>query len=750
MRIFAYVRANGSPGALLDRWGRFVAVHRRWVIAIFVVVVAGGAASFPVLESRLSAMDFAISGAESTRAEEIINTQFADSGSEQDLVVFRSDTRTADDPEFRAITDRTLAQLRTVTGVRQIANPFERPDTQISADQRVAVAIVGIDGTMAERATVAADLQKVAARHTTADIEIGATGYSPIQNDAVVTQTADVSRAELIGIPVALAVLLIALGAVVAAVLPVVVALSGMAIATGLMLALSTVTRFDALTVSIATMIGIGVGIDYAMFVVSRFREELAAATAPGGNAPDRNAIAAACGRALATAGANVAASGIIVMISLSSLIVLRAPMFRGIVLGVAVAVTSMLLVGLIALPALLAALGTRVNRGRLPARLFPAELVTAEGHRRGESGWSRWARVVMRRPVRYGTFGIVTLIAAAAPLFAINEGLDMGTSALADMPSGRAAAALDGRFPEGAAAPITVVATGPDGSALSAAARAEVNDYVSRAVSDERIAAILPAEEADGRMVIPIVAAAPFDSADALALVRWLRSEARSVTGADVLVGGSTATFIDLGDEMSNRLPVVIAIVLGVTLMFLVVAFRSIAVPLKAIAMNVLATGAALGITVAVFQWGIGESLLDFESPGFVQVYLPTIVFVVLFGLSMDYEVFLIGRIREYWHATGDNEKSVADGIGHTARPITAAAAIMVVVFASFITAATLELKQVGFALAVAVAIDAIIVRMILVPAFLKLLGRWNWWLPMRPQPAPRTPLAGTPSATS
>lgn len=704
------------------------------VLALFALLVVAGGATFPMLENRLTAIDFAISGAESTRADEVVQQYLGASGAEQDLVVFQSDTRSADDPAFRADADRILADVATIPGVRRVIGPGERPDVQISADRQVAVGIVGIDGSADQRATTATEIQQRLDRSAPTTLSADVTGYSPLQNDAVVTESADVSRAELIGIPVALLVLILALGALAAAVLPVAVALAGMAIATGAMFALSTAIRFDSLTVSIATMIGIGVGIDYAMFIVSRFREELGDA-----RASDRATVDAACGRALATAGATVAASGVIVMISLSSMIVLRAPMFRGIVLGVTIAVTSMLLVGLVALPALLSVLGGAVNRGALPRRFRPAELDRAHP---GRSAWARWSRGVMRRPVLYGSIGIATLAAAATPLLGIAQGLDAGTAALTDMPSGRAAVALEGRFPPGTLAPITIVATGPGGSPMTTADRSAAVDYITRVSADERVAAVLPAEEADGRMAVPVLASAPFDSADALSLVNRLRDEARSAErqgGPTILVGGSTASFIDLGDEMSSRLPVVIGVVLVVTFVFLTFAFRSIVLPLKAIVMNLLATGAALGITVAVFQWGIGESILDFESPGFVQVYLPTIVFVVLFGLSMDYEVFLIGRIREYWLATGDNDESVAAGIGHTARPITAAAAIMVVVFASFVTAATLELKQVGFALAVAVAIDAIIVRMVLVPAFLTLMGHWNWWLPgRRARPTP------------
>jgi RND superfamily putative drug exporter len=224
-------------------------------------------------------------------------------------------------------------------------------------------------------------------------------------------------------------------------------------------------------------------------------------------------------------------------------------------------------------------------------------------------------------------------------------------------------------------------------------------------------------------------------DSPAASALVRRIRSvlaPSVQVEGApQVLVGGATAQFVDLAAETEAKLPLVVGLVLGAAFVFLLVAFRSLLLPLKAVLMNLLATGATVGLVVLVFQHGFGEGLFGFTSPGYIQVYLPLSVFVLLFGLSMDYEVFLVGRMREVWERTGDNRLAVASGLQHTARPITAAAAIMVAVFGSFLTADVLELKQFGFALAIGIAIDATLIRMVLVPALMRCFGHWNWWLP-------------------
>ena len=432
-------------------------------------------------------------------------------------------------------------------------------------------------------------------------------------------------------------------------------------------------------------------------------------------------------------------------MISLASLVVIPAPIFRGIAIGVATAVTAMLVVGLCLLPALLAVLGPRINCGQTPRRWQPAEL-SADLADAARTRWGQWAYRIMKRPALYGSIAVAILLLAALPLTGIRYGLDMGTASLSETPSGRAAATLTTHFPPGALSPVELVATDTSGGPLTDAGHNAVARYLDQAQADPRVAALGPSTISDGRLATSLILSVPFDSTAATDLITDLRSSAQQVgADSDILIGGSTAEFVDLDNEMTAKLPIVIGLVLTVSFVFLIVAFRSIALPLKAILMNLLATGAALGITVVVFQWGIGESLLDFSSPGFIQTYLPTLVFAVLFGLSMDYEVFLIGRMREYWAATGDNQHAVAAGLAHTARPITAAAAIMVVVFGSFITANMLELKQIGFALAIAVAIDALLVRLILVPALMRLLGQWNWWLPRLPRNSARAAPEGT-----
>ncbi|MFX0574905.1 MMPL family transporter [Nocardia nepalensis] len=719
-----FERRPGKLG-MVGRWGVLMARHRRIVLGAWLLFAIACGSAYPALHDRLSTPDYSVPGSESVAVDHLVAEHFARFGTEQDLIVFHSDRSTVDAPEFRAVTDRALDTTRATSGVAGAIGPFEgNAAAQISADRHTAFGIVGVNGETPERVEIARGLQTGLAAASDSGVEAMITGFAPAQADLIEIETADMQRAEAIGLPVATGVLVLALGAIVAATLPITVTAAGIAVAVGALFGLTTFLTFDSLVLSVATMIATGTAIDYAMFVVSRFNEEL---TRRG--ARDRRSTAdtsAAVGTAMDTTGRTILASGFIVMISLCALSVVGLPMLNGVATGVVVAVIATLIAAFTLLPALLATLGPAVNRGALPLRLRPAEVRSAAA----SSAWARWAHTVMGRPVLFGAIGVGLLLAAAAPITGIRYGVDMGLTSLAARPTGQATELVRQNFGPGLLAPIEVVATGPDSGPLSDETRSDMNRFVSELSRDPRIATVLP-QQADGRALAIVVPKAAFDSTTATDLVSDIRSRATALDGVEVRVGGTSASFADVSHRITARFPWVIALVLTVSLAFLIIAFRSIVLALEAILLNLLATGAALGLTVAVFQHGVGEAALGFHSTGFLQVYLPMLVFAVLFGLSMDYEVFLIRRMKERWDETGDNTAAVADGLQRTARPITAAAAIMVAVFASFLTANVLELKQIGFALAVAVTIDALLVRLVLVPAFMQLFGRWNWWLP-------------------
>jgi RND superfamily putative drug exporter len=419
-------------------------------------------------------------------------------------------------------------------------------------------------------------------------------------------------------------------------------------------------------------------------------------------------------------------------------------------------------------LPALLGTLGDRVNRWALPKGFRPASTYTLDPAH--PSGAARWAHMVLAHPWLAIPAAAVLLL-FAFPILRMVLGIDLGIAAISDTPSGKAEVILADKFTPGLLSPVQILASHEGSGALSTADLTTIDRFTRSLAKDPRVAyaysistllrqtvgevspqAMQQLQEdpttasflaqtvnvgsGSNRTIVTVVSKASIDSAEATQLVRDLRNDVipgyTASAGPQMLVGGSTAQFDDLGEETLSKLPLVMVMVLAFSFCYLLVIFRSLLVPTKAVLLNLLATGAAFGLTSWVFAEGHLEGLFGFTSVGFIQTYLPIMVFALLFGLSMDYEVFLVGRMREQWLLTHDNDQAVVSGIAHTARPITAAALIMAAVFGCFLVADVLELKEFGFALAAAVLLDATLVRMLLVPAIMKVAGgKANWWLP-------------------
>jgi RND superfamily putative drug exporter len=727
-----------------------MARHRRVVLTLWMVVLLGCAALYPSLREVLTEPDNAIDGSQSLQAETLLKSAgFHGAGDEQDAIVFFSSEHRAEDATYREIVARVLRAVRSKAGVEGVVGPYglHAVRTQIAAGGHAAVAQLALGGSMRERFKDAEVVQTTIARASGAEVQAWLTGFSALSKDLATTETIDSKRGESIGVPLAFVILVLALGAAAAAVVPLLLAGSGVLLAFGAIALLGRVMNFDVFLLTVVTMIGVGIGIDYSLFIVSRFREELA--RSPATPRAERRRIADAVGVALATSGRTIVYSGVIVALSLTSLLAVGAPVFKEFAIGAGATVMCTLVVSLTLLPAALAQLGPRINAGSLPRRMRPANL--ASDSRPGESGWAKWALAMMRRPLIISIVVLLVMLLAITPVFGLRSGIALDIPSLSQTPSGKGALVLARSFSAGMTAPLEIVVhpraverhspsfgaderahrAVPANVALLAARRLRSELHTDRRVSG----VVLHVYEAGALLtVIPAVA---IDSSAAQDLVRSIRTrlapaiEARD--GVNVLAGGWPAQSLDASTEIAGKTPLVLAITLGIALIFLLLVFRSVVLPLKAVAMNLLATGATLGLVVLVFQHGHGEQLLGFSSPGFIQSYLPLCMFVLLFGLSMDYEIFLIRRMQETWRETSDNRLSVASGVEHTARPISAAAAIMVVVFGSNVTAHMLELKEFGFALAAAIAIDATLVRLVLVPAFMSLLGARNWWLPER-----------------
>jgi RND superfamily putative drug exporter len=513
-------------------------------------------------------------------------------------------------------------------------------------------------------------------------------------------------------------VLVLVFGAAVAATVPLGLAIISIVAAVGAAALVGRALDLSVFIMNIIVMIGLAIGIDYSLLIIQRFREERR------GGLGKADAVA----RAGATAGRTVLFSGMTVVIALLGMLIFPDPLFRSLGIGAILAAVFGVLAALTLLPAILSLLGDRVDRLAIP---FLRRTPHAS---EGGGFWTRSASIVMRRPVISVVATVAVLLAAAAPFVTIDVG-HAGVSTLPeDTDAYRAFAILDEHFSAGLMAPTQIVIDTADVNAP------EVDSSTQRllatlATDDAFGAATIETNEAGDLALVSVPVAGDWSSDEATAAVKRLRNdyipEAFAGVDAEVLVSGETAQEIYHNDVVADYTPVVIAFVLGFSFLLLLVVFRSIVVPLKAVVMNLLSVGAAYGLLVLVFQRGVGAELLGFQETDTIETWVPLFLFCILFGLSMDYHVFLLSRIRERFGQTGDNTESVAFGIRSTGAIITGAALIMVAVFSAFAAGDLVMFQQMGFGLAVAVILDATIIRSVLVPAAMQLLGDLNWYLP-------------------
>ena len=570
----------------------------------------------------------------------------------------------------------------------------------------------------------------------------------------------DLPESEILGLLAAIVILLIAFGSVLAMGLPIGTALFGLGVGAAIMAIASNGFTIPEFGPEIAAMIGLGVGIDYALFIVSRFRENMHA-----GMDPEESVV-----RAINSSGRAVIFAGVTVIISLLGLFIIGLTFVRGLAAASALSVLVMMLASITLLPALIAMFGHRLEQTSRAAAVAVGAFVvlslvgvfTGIGlgfallgatvialvvmlvsvlpfgrvlrvnipHRRPaprtQQFWYRWSRFVQRRPWPPLVLGVLVLVILAAPLTSIRLGFGDTGNLNKDNTARKAYDLMTFGFGSGASGPLILLSTDHEMTALSA----ERVNKVLRA--DKDIAFVNDGEKRAANtwvwQAFPV--SSPQDKATT-DLVNRLRNVELEQTGVEVRIGGPTAAAIDFSDYLGSRLPLLIAAVLVLSFLLLMVVFRSVLVPLKAVIMNMLSVGAAYGVIVAIFQWGWLKFLFGIGKAGPVEAWAPMMLFAITFGLSMDYEVFLLSRMKEEFDRTGDNASAVADGLAVTARVITAAALIMVCVFSAFVFGDSRELKVFGLGLAVAVLVDATVVRMVLVPATMELLGKRNWWMP-------------------
>jgi putative drug exporter of the RND superfamily len=692
-----------------ERLARASARHKRLVIGGWLLaVVVSAAAIAGLLGSALTTDDDFTGRPEAQRAEQVLERAFppvrAERGFRVDETVIVSSSRlSAHDPRFERRMRSLAAELRAAGAGEVRAGP-------VSDDRHSALLLVEL------RDDVEPVVDRVLAANGQDGFRALIVGEDSIDEDFSTAADEDLARGEQFGLALALIVLIVVFGGLVAAVVPIAVAIAGIVVALAMVAGIGQAFVLNFVVVNVLVMMGLAVGIDYSLFVVSRFREERRA----GRELEDAVAVAGA------TASRAVLFSGATVVLALVGMFLVPQTVFRSIAVGAIAVVLCSVLAALTLLPAVLAALGDRIERLRVPLL----------GRRTGGGVWSRVAGVALRRPGASLAAGVAILVALAVPYASIETGT-AGVGTLPESFQTRAAydAIEDAYGPQGTAA-AEVVVQGDRTPEL----RAAVTSFQTtlRTDSDYGKPSV---DVAPGGAVTRITVPVDADAAgpEAIAAVKQLRDRyvprAFAGTSAEVLVGGQSADELDFAGIARDKQPIVFAFVLGLSFLVLVAAFRSIAIPLTAIATNLLSVGAAYGLLVLVFQERVGADLLGFQHADTVESWLPLFLFTILFGLSMDYHVFLLSRIRERWLAAGDTHESIAFGVSTTARLITGAALIMVAVFAGFASGQLVMFQQMGFGLAAAVLIDATLVRSVIVPSAMALLGRWNWWLPGRPR---------------
>jgi len=732
---------------MLSSLARFCVRHKRTVVfAIWIPLAIG-----MVFASSAIGTDFntemAMPSSESRQAESVLARANPNQGGESSQLVFRT-TASIDDPQVKKTISDAIAAVDAISDV-DISSPFDLQN-QISEDRKTAFSEVNVPRmNQEEYETLSEEIKKATAPARAAGIEIGYGG--------AIFQEMHLPESEALGILAAILILVLAFGSVIAMGLPISVALIGLIIASSIVGIISHFVSMPDAVTSMVGMIGLGVGIDYALFIVTRFREGL----------HDGLSVEEAVVEAIDTSGRAVVFAGITVIVAALGLLTIGLSFVTGLAVGMATAVAVMIIASITLLPALLAMVGERIDTtsraavisliafvvsgfiavftknlvvlsigvglavaSQLTRFVIPALRISIPHRAQNDHQntiWWRWSRVVQHKPWISFVASSVFLILLAVPMLSIRLGFgDAGNSPkTADVR--KAYDMLSEGFGPGFNGPLYIVVTG---DTVREPEKMKSFLTVINTTPGVAYAGAAPLKSDEVALVVAYPTSAPQDEATS-DLVHALRGTVIPSSGVAAQVTGFTAASVDFSDYLAKRLPFLIGIVLLLSFLLLMAVFRSVLVPIKAVLMNLLSVGAAYGVIVAVFQWGWGAELIGVGKPGPIEAWAPMFLFAIVFGLSMDYEVFLLSRIKEEFSRTGDNTSAVADGVAATARVITAAALIMVCVFGAFVLGDDRQLKLFGLGMAVAVFLDATIVRMVLVPATMELLGARNWWMP-------------------
>ena len=682
----------------IGRLGHWTASHFRIVAAMWVVVAVGLGVFAPRAEQALSGAGWEATGSQSVRARAQIDENFNGFGSYGLTVVVQARDETVSGPEFTRVLRRVERMLSRDPAVTTVVPP--RAGVSISADRHAAVISAGAARNADAMVSAAARLKGPLAELGSGGVQVNLTGAPGMWSDFNQANKSAMMKSELISWPVTLLILVLAFGSLVAAGLPLMLTIAGLIAAAGSLWLGTHLAAISIWSMNFALMFALALGIDYALFVVYRFRDAYF-----GSKLSAEDAVVAT----MDTAGKAVLLSGATVLVSLSAVMLVPSPAFRSTSLGIMLSVVFVLAAALTLLPAVLAKLGPRVDRFALPWR-------RAGEHRSRRS--ASWGGRLWRHPWRHGLSALALLAVLAVPVFALKTAMPSIKVVPTRDDSRKGYDAIQQRFGPGWSGPLQIVAPRSEGPQVAAVAR-----------HDPGIAHVSPPQA--GAHGMALVQAIPTTDPSARATGATI-DRLRSTLPAGALVGGSVAESHDLEAALTAKTPLVIGVVLGLSFLLLVVALQAPVIAALAVVTNLLATAAAFGVAKWIFQDGVGHSLLGFEPQGFLDAWAPVFFFAMIFAISMDYTVFLLSSAKEHWDRTrGDPKAAMVGSMASTGRVIFAAGAVMVAVFTTFALSGPLPPKEMGVVLGVAVLLDTVLVRLLILPVLLRLLGKWAWYLP-------------------
>jgi putative drug exporter of the RND superfamily len=680
----------------LGRLGRYTATHLRVVLVGWLTIAVALGFFAPRVETALSGAGWETTGSQSVQARRLIDNNFQGLGSYALMTVIHSPTKTVADPAFREVVANVERTLRADSAIKSVLPPA--PGASISRDGHNAIVQAGAARSSNAMVSAADRLKGKLARFSTAGVQVNLTGAAGMWSDFNAANRSAMLKSEVISWPVTLGILLVAFGSLVAAGLPLMLTMIGLMAAAGMLYLGTLVMPISIWAMNFALMFALALGIDYALFVVHRFRGALF-----GSELTAQEATAVT----MDTAGKAVLFSGVTVLISLTAVMLVPSPAFRSMSLGIMLAVIFVLAATLTLLPAVLASLGQKIDK---------LALAWAHSGEHRSPRFAAWGERLWRRPAAYGAVAVAVLVGLALPVTQLKTSMPSIKVVPSSDSSRIGYRQVQAAFGPGATGPLEIVAPASQTSTVLGVAR-----------RDGGIAAVLPTQTSGGYALVTAIPKQ--DPSNPVVGQTIDRLRASFPSGS--LIGGAVAENHDLQAALSAKTPLVIGVVLALGFLLLLIALQAPLIAAAGVVTNLLATAAAFGVAKWIFQDGALHSLLGFQSQGFLDAWGPVFFFAMIFAISMDYTVFLLSSAKEHWDRSHDPREAMVGGLAHSGRVIFAAGAVMVAVFFTFALSGPLPPKEMGIILGIAVLLDAALIRLLLVPVLLRLMGRWAWYLP-------------------